>query len=224
MKRHDDGLEPIDKIMTGVMVLVLIFSIILSGEWEREEKGAAVSEPVQDVTENVVNISKAVEPPVEEPTVEVKKTVTYFNGSDQIPLTTDEQEALYCICKFHSVPMAYALAIMETESNFDYDAEGSVGEIGLMQVHPVWWESMAEQRIDVHTVEGNMEAGVLILSECLRAFREMDACTMGYKCGIGRATELVGEGVRLDFCDKVVDLCMKYETIIATDEVGYITE
>ena len=137
-----------------------------------------------------------------------------YTPTDEIKLSPEDQTSLYYICKLHNVPMAYALAIIESESQFDWEAIGSIGEVGVFQVNPINWDRFAEIDIDVHTHTGNLEAGVMILAESLREFGEMDAATMGFKCGIYRAHQLLEEGTRLSVCDDVVDACMRYEDIL----------
>ena len=65
---------------------------------------------------------------------------------------------------------------------------------------------------------GNLEAGVMMLREALDAYMEMDSATMVYKCGLGRARELINEGVRLEVCDEVSSLAMYYEEILCVLE------
>lgn len=115
------------------------------------------------------------------------------------------------------VPMAYALAIIDTESRFDREAEGALGEVGLFQVHPVNWSRMEKEHIDVFDTKGNLEAGVIILAECFNQYHELDKATMAYKCGQTRAAELIEQGIRLNVCDEVAELTMYYEGLLNED-------
>lgn len=219
MKRHnDDGLTRFDLIMT---ILFVIFGITCcmfwddNGDWRfHEEEEAAVVEVVSEVkTETKVPVIS---------TQEYKEPVIEWNASDRIPLTAQEQEDLYNICQRIGVPMAYCLAIIESETNFDGSRVGSLGEVGLFQIHPVHWDTMAENGIDVHTTSGNMEAGATIIRDCFVTFRDLEAATMGFKCGKYRAIDLISDGVRLDVCKKVTERCIYFEEVLEEDEVGYI--
>lgn len=141
-----------------------------------------------------------------------------FEPSGLIPLSAEDQIQLYHICRVQNVPMPYALAIMDTESNFDSEVVGACGEVGVFQINPVNWYRFEKQGIDVHTMTGNLEAGVMMLREALDAYMEMDSATMVYKCGLGRARELINEGVRLEACDEVSSLAMYYEEILCGSE------
>ena len=59
-----------------------------------------------------------------------------------------------------------------------------------------------------------------MLREALDAYMEMDKATMVYKCGLGRARELINEGVRLDICDEVSGLTMFYEEVLGLCDLG----
>jgi hypothetical protein len=141
-----------------------------------------------------------------------------FEPSDLIPLSAEDQIQLYHICRVQNVPMPYALAIIHSESYFNAEAVGSCGEVGVFQINPVNWYRFEQKGIDVHTMTGNLEAGVMMLREALDAYMEMDNATMVYKCGLGRATELINEGVRLEVCDEVSSLAMYYEEILCGSE------
>lgn len=141
-----------------------------------------------------------------------------FEPSDLIPLLAEDQIQLYHICRVNHVPMPYALAIIDTESNFNSEVVGSCGEVGVFQINPVNWYRFEQKGIDVHTMTGNLEAGVMMLREALDAYMEMDSATMVYKCGLGRARELIAEDVRLEVCDEVSSLAMYYEKILCVSE------
>ena len=216
-KRNDDGLTKFDLIMT---ILFVIFGITSCMFWDdngglrfHEEEAAAV-EVVSEVK------TEAKVPAIS--TQEYREPVIEWNASDRIPLTAEEQEDLYNICQRIGVPMAYCLAIIESETNFDGSCVGSLGEIGLFQIHPVHWDTMAENGIDVHTTSGNMEAGATIIRDCFVTFRDLEAVTMGFKCGKYRAIELISDGVRLEVCKKVTERSAYYEEVLDEDEVGYI--
>ena len=98
-----------------------------------------------------------------------------FEPTDFIPLSAEDQIQLYHICRVNHVPMPYALAIIDTESNFKVDVVGSCGEVGVFQINPVNWYRFEKQGIDVHTMTGNLEAGVMMLREALDSYMEMDS-------------------------------------------------
>lgn len=141
-----------------------------------------------------------------------------FQPCDTIPLLAEDQIQLHHICKVNHVPMAYALAIIHSKSFFDETAVGVCGEVGVFQINPINWYRFEQKEIDVQTMTGNLEAGVMMLREALDTYMEMDKATMVYKCGAGRAKELIEEGVRLEVCDEVSSLTMMYEELLCGSE------
>ncbi len=218
MRRGNRVMDAIDVFMVFSILVVFIFTIAFTEGARRREAAEqtaieeAIEEFIPEVPETVTKFTQKEMP-------ERPKVIEWV-GTDELPLTNEEQRQLFDICYEYNVPMAYALAVIETESAFDREALGGVGEVGLFQVHPIWWDSMENLRINVHTVKGNMEAGVLILAENINAFKDLDAATMGYKCGISRAKELISDGVFLDACQKVKDRTEYYEGIL--QGVGYV--
>ena len=199
------------RVMEAISLAVSVITILILVIWPpmdapepnpEEEPYTPVKVQVLKDTPKVIHLS----------TVECQQSE--FKPTDEIGLYYDDQLTLHQLCKENNVPMAYALAIIETESNFRYDAVGSLGEVGLFQIHPINWELFEAKGVDVNTAKGNIEAGVTILAECLNKCKELDASTMYYKCGPSRAQELMLDGVRLKVCDRVALLTMYYEGIL----------
>ena len=212
-------MKRIDIILTAVAAALTIFVIIKYPSPRELPEVEAPEAAVLSVSveEEFIEDVKALPGPAIKEEVKTWQRVEEFTPTDEILLDAADQTTLYYLCKQNNVPMAYALAIIESESDFKWDAVGSLGECGVFQINPVNWEHFESIGIDIHTHAGNLEAGVIMLSECLEHFHEIDGATMGYKCGIYKAKELVAEGVRLSFCDEIVDLTRKYQEVL--DEV-----
>ena len=220
MKKFEgDGISRFDLIMT---VLFVAFGVISCVMWDNFGELRFQKEEESAVVEVVSEVKTEAKAPVISAKEEYREPVIEWNASDRIPLTAQEQEDLYNICQRIGVPMAYCLAIIESETNFDGSCVGSLGEVGLFQIHPVHWDTMAENGIDVHTTSGNMEAGATIIRDCFVTFRDLEAVTMGFKCGKYRAIDLISNGVRLDVCKKVTERCIYFEEVLEEDEVGYV--
>lgn len=211
-----------DLVMISI-VAVLFFGIL----WMFPKKPVDIEipepKPYISVREQFMQDVRNLPDPVEEdPIVEQSywQNEDVYEYNPLIPMTEEDQKSLYYICKQNHVPMSYALAIIESESGFRAEAVGSCGEVGVFQIHPVNWERMEDKDIDVHCMTGNLEAGVLMLREALDMYMEMDKATMVYKCGAGRAKELIDQGVKLDICDEVSGLAMYYEEILNIETEG----
>ena len=210
-----------DVVMMMCAAAAFIWVLIFTQDKTPEPEPVPEPKPYVTVSEqfmkDVQNLHDPKEIEVEEETNFWRNEVP-FEPTDFIPLSAEDQIQLYHICRVNHVPMPYALAIIDTESNFDSTAVGSCGEVGVFQINPVNWYRFEQKGIDVHTMTGNLEAGVMMLREALDAYMEMDSATMVYKCGLGRARELIAEGVRLEVCDEVSSLTMYYEEILCVSE------
>ena len=214
-----------DVIMIGLVAVIFVWVIWFTRDTTPDVEPIPEPKPYVSVSEQFMQDVKNLPDPKEEeeaPTEETKfwRNKDPFEPSDLIPLSYEDQISLHHICKLNHVPIAYALAIIDTESHFDETAVGSCGEVGVFQINPVNWARFEAQDIDVHQMTGNLEAGVMMLREALDAYMEMDKATMVYKCGLGRARELINEGVRLDICDEVSGLTMFYEEVLGLCDLG----
>ena len=208
-----------DVVMIGLVAIIFVWVIWFTRDTTPDVEPIPEPKPYVSVSEQFMQDVKNLPDPKEDeeaPTEETKfwRNEDPFEASDFIPLSYEDQISLHHICKLNHVPIAYALAIIDTESHFDETAVGSCGEVGVFQINPVNWARFEAQDIDVHCMTGNLEAGVMMLREALDAYMEMDKATMVYKCGLGRARELINEGVRLDICDEVSGLTMFYEEVL----------
>ena len=115
-----------------------------------------------------------------------KQSVTYF----EIPLSEEVQRQTIAICRQYEVAVELVFAVMADESGYrlhtqdHLNADGSVDR-GIMQINSCNWGWLAEQGIDVNTVEGNIEAGVVILS-CFLDQYPAEQALVAYECGEGR--------------------------------------
>ena len=214
-----------DFVMIGLVAVIFAWVIWFTRDTTPDVEPIPEPKPYVSVSEQFMQDVKNLPDPKEEEEVLTEETKFWrnedpFEPSDLIPLSYEDQISLHHICKLNHVPIAYALAIIETESNFDETAVGSCGEVGVFQINPVNWARFEAQEIDVHCMTGNLEAGVMMLREALDAYMEMDKATMVYKCGLGRARELINEGVRLDICDEVSGLTMFYEEVLGLCDLG----
>lgn len=109
-------------------------------------------------------------------------------------LDYDLQVTMQACCEEYGVPYALALAVADVESRFDPDAASSTNDYGLMQINKVNHGWLLEQGIDPMTPEGNIEAGVLFLSDYLTAYGDPEMAIMAYNCGPGGAQKLWAAG------------------------------
>lgn len=100
---------------------------------------------------------------------------------EAVPLTESQQSALYDACDKYSVDAAIALALIQTESNFQTDAESCAGCYGLCQLNRVYFPG------DL-TPEENIENGIRYLSQNLAKYGDYAAALTAYNVGHDNGT------------------------------------
>lgn len=107
---------------------------------------------------------------------EMQKMASYVTDKYDVPLAKAEK-IIYEVYKnsvVHGVEPHLILGMIDVESTFQYNSvnRGSSAK-GLMQViaryHPEEVSTIKAKNLELHSVEGNIEAGVLVLSKYLSA-------------------------------------------------------
>lgn len=125
--------------------------------------------------------------------------------SDGRLLSYELQEFMQDCCEEYGVPYALALAVAEVETHFDPDAVSRTGDYGLMQINECNHEWLLEKGFDVMTYEGNIEAGIYIISGHLANYGEPELALMAYNCGASGARKLWAAGqYQTDYSRKVM--------------------
>lgn len=125
--------------------------------------------------------------------------------SDGRLLSYELQEFMQDCCEEYGVPYALALAIAEVETHFDPDAVSRTGDYGLMQINECNHEWLLEKGFDVMTYEGNIEAGIYIISDHLANYGDVELALMAYNCGASGARKLWAAGqYQTDYSRKVM--------------------
>ena len=98
------------------------------------------------------------------------------------------QECTWNLCREYDVPYEVVLAVMYQETGYrDLTVMDSNGlySTGFMMVNAIAWPELEEQGIDVHTPEGGIEAGVVILADYWHRYPLEQALT-AYNTGEAR--------------------------------------
>lgn len=93
-----------------------------------------------------------------------------------------------------------ALAVAQTESNFDMDAVGASGEVGIMQLNPgpggsYHAEIQAATGLDPTTASGNIAGGCYKLGLYLAKYGSVEKAAMAYNMGEGGAKNAWAGGI-----------------------------
>lgn len=142
----------------------------------------------------------------------------YF--SEEIPLSYDLQDVMRTACAEYGCPYPLALAVAEVESNFDVEAVGAVGEVGVMQLNPgpentYWINLQAETNQDPTTPAGNIVCGVYLLGTHLVNYGDTEKALMAYNMGPAGALQAWEDGITsTEYTEKVMEAMDRWEAVL----------
>lgn len=189
-----------------VIFLALVCAAIFAagycvGVRAADKAAPTLPEPVQESTSTPEPTNEPSEAPSTEEVLWRDDIVTDGNLLDY-----DLQVTMQACCEEYGVPYALALAVADVESRFDPDATSNTNDYGLMQINKVNHGWLLEQGIDPMTPAGNIEAGVLFLSDYLTAYGDPEMAIMAYNCGPSGAQKLWASGTyHTEHSTKVMD-------------------
>lgn len=150
-------------------------------------------------------------------TEEATEEIPTYSQNENVPLPFELQVTMQQACEKHGVPYALALAVAESESSFDLEADSGTCW-GVMQIHPINYPRLRENGIEPTEYEGNITAGVFLLGELLEKYADTHKALMAYNCGETGAKRLWKEGyMTTKYSVKVVTLSEKWQEIINND-------
>lgn len=179
-----------------VIILALVCAAIFAAGYYAGVSAAEKAEPSlpEPVLESTATPEASVAPsptPTPSPEAVLWRDDIVTDGN---LLDYDLQMTMQACCEKYGVPYALALAVADVESRFDPTATSGTNDYGLMQINQVNHGWLLEQGIDPMTPEGNIEAGVLFLSDYLTAYGDPEMAIMAYNCGPGGAQKLWAAG------------------------------
>ena len=117
-----------------------------------------------------------------------------------VPMPYEWQDYMRTYCEEYGCPYPLALAVAQTESNFDMDAVGASGEVGIMQLNPgpgssYHAEIQAATGLDPTTASGNIAGGCYKLGLYLAKYGSAEKAAMAYNMGEGGAKNAWAGGI-----------------------------
>lgn len=168
----------------------------------------------------VVMVAKAYseEPAAEPATPEAEKIEEallaqgYFSLA--VPMPYEWQDYMRTYCEEYGCPYPLALAVAQTESNFDMAAVGASGEVGIMQLNPgpggsYHAEIQAATGLDPTTASGNIAGGCYKLGLYLAKYGNVEKAAMAYNMGEGGARSAWDSGITSTDYSKAVKEAME---------------
>ncbi len=120
-------------------------------------------------------------------------------------LRYDLQEIMWKTCQEYGVPFSLGIAMAEVESHFDADVVSSTADYGLMQINKSNHEWLREMGFDPMTYEGNIGAGIYLISKYINTYGDTELALMAYNCGPNGARNLWNSGIyETDYTRKVM--------------------
>lgn len=189
--------EQRNAILTVIGIVLLIFGLGVLFGWHLGTAHAVEPIPAQ-LTEQA-KATPQITPKAETPRFEFvadTSSITTCNliVSEGNALSPELQKIMQEKCEEYGVPYALALALADQETRFDPDAVSGTNDYGLMQINKINFEWLRERGIDPLTYEGNIEAGVLILSKAINRYGDYGLALMAYNCGDTGAKRLWDAG------------------------------
>ena len=109
-------------------------------------------------------------------------------ASRPVPSKAAVRDLIRASARRHGVPTSLALALAYQESGFQQRVVSPVNAIGVMQVLPSTGRSLGRlhgRSYDLLKASDNVEAGVTLLKDLLRATGSVDGALAGYYQGLG---------------------------------------
>ena len=131
-----------------------------------------------------------------------------------VPMPYEWQDYMRTYCEEYGCPYPLALAVAQTESNFDMDAVGASGEVGIMQLNPgpggsYHAEIQAATGLDPTTTSGNIAGGCYKLGLYLAKYGNVEKAAMAYNMGEGGAKNAWAGGITSTNYSKAVKEAME---------------
>ena len=131
-----------------------------------------------------------------------------------VPMPYEWQDYMRTYCEEYGCPYPLALAVAQTESNFDRDAVGASGEVGIMQLNPgpggsYHAEIQAATGLDPTTTSGNIAGGCYKLGLYLAKYGSVEKAAMAYNMGEGGARSAWDSGITSTDYSKAVKEAME---------------
>lgn len=196
-----------NKVLGTILValIVAVIAVVTARACSVEQKQAAESAVTVSVLPSVFQTPapKAAEEYAEDSQENEKiEAALLANGylSTAIPLDYDLQGIMRAACEEFGCPYPLALAVAQTESNFNINALGSAGEVGIMQLLPGPSGSYHKELEDAtgrdpNTPAGNIACGVYLLGKYMAKYNDPAKAAMAYNMGESGARSAWAAGI-----------------------------
>lgn len=141
-----------------------------------------------------------------------------------VPLPFEYQDYMRTYCHLYGCPYLLALAVAdwETRGQFNMDAAGTFGEVGIFQLNPgpggaYHAELETATGLDPTTTEGNIAGGCYLLGKYLAQYEDTTKAAMAYNMGQAGAESAWEAGITsTSYTDAVLNAMEMWECTVNT--------
>ena len=164
---------------------------------------------------------RAAEDPAEKQRIgEALEAQGYFSAAVPMPWEYQDYMRTYCHLYGCPYPLALAVADWETRGQFNMEAVGPAGEVGIMQLNPgpggsYHAELEAATGLDPTTPEGNIAGGCYKLGKYLAEYGDVAMVAMAYNMGQAGARAAWEDGITSsEYTDAVLEAMERWECAV----------
>lgn len=219
-------------------IVALIVAVKATGT-EREAEDLDTEKPTAAVTASVgadllatepvevigpwefAALYRAAEDPAEKQRIgEALEAQGYFSAAVPMPWEYQDYMRTYCHLYGCPYPLALAVADWETRGQFNMDAIGPAGEVGIFQLNPgpdgsYHAELEAATGLDPTTPEGNIAGGCYKLGKYLAEYGDVAMVAMAYNRGQAGARAAWEAGITSnEYTDAVLEAMERWECAV----------
>ena len=189
---------------------------------EKVEADLLATEPVEEIGPwEFAALYRAAEDPEEKQRIgEALEAQGYFSAA--VPLSWEYQDYIRTYCHLYGCPYPLALAVAdwETRGQFNMEAVGPAGEVGIMQLNPgpggsYHAELEAATGLDPTTPEGNIAGGCYLLGKYTAQYKDEAMAAMAYNMGQTGAERAQRAGITsTEYAKAVLEAMERWECTV----------
>ena len=234
-----DQLEAVRRAVPVIALGLAIVALILAAtamnasrearEAAKAERAAVIFTVEQEPTATLLvgdawefaALYRAAEDPAEKQRIgEALEAQGYFSAA--VPLSWEYQDYMRTYCHLYGCPYPLALAVAdwETRGQFNMDAIGPAGEVGIFQLNPgpdgsYHAELEAATGLDPTTPEGNIAGGCYKLGKYMAEYGDAAMVAMAYNRGQAGARAAWEAGITSNsYTDAVLEALERWECAV----------
>lgn len=206
--------------VVAVLFFIIVVAISLSfGRLIAEAEAKTVTQVITVetvVSEPSTKVKQEIVVTTEDTTAEAEEVIPSLD----IPLSQELIEHIWDMSLKYGIEYELIVSVIAVESNFDIDAKSKTSDYGLMQINKVNHEWLREQFgfTDFTDPYQNIEAGCIILKDCVDNMTDYHQALMGYNMGQSRAKNLIRQGTYSSkYSRKVMAKYYEYKSMEASE-------